>query len=268
VNYQMRVIKRSPQSFDSALSTIYALAYCISLCSIVILPLTWIDIAKRSLVLKRSQTSLVIGWSIISVLVVLVMELPFFILTTLRFRMEASRWSLAVSIGWVIIFTSIIVLNSFALILITRIKRTQEPESGTTTGMLRLMRRIQISSIQLVIASVCSLFLSFLYHFRAIRGYYQDPRCFADWIDLAFRCSQFPIQYSVMVAIWFVAPSAYSLMKDPSIADVSSGSRNKTVNNISPEASRHVAAQNDEEVKLGDGDFSSSASSSNMIAKT
>jgi len=267
VEIQGRLLRRMPQAFDYAVFVLFTLAFCISLCSIVILPLTWIDIAKRSLVLKKSQTSLVIGWSIVSVLVVLAMELPFCILSIERFRTEGLKWSLAVSIGYTIIFTSVFVLNSIALILITRIKRTQE-SSGMTAGMLNFMRRIQISSFQLAITSVLSVGFAFFYYLRMKRGVYDDPRCAVDGIDVAFRCSQFTVLYSVMVAIWFVAPSAYSLRESSAITEPSSASKTKAATtNISPEASRQDVTVNDETTTTL-ADSSSSSLLSGRIVQT
>jgi hypothetical protein len=39
-------LKRSTQQLESATSTVFALAYCLSTCTIVVLPLTWIDVSE------------------------------------------------------------------------------------------------------------------------------------------------------------------------------------------------------------------------------
>jgi magnesium-transporting ATPase (P-type) len=151
------------------------------------------------------------GYSMLSVVVLLLVELPFYVLIASRYRVEAAIWSLAIVIGWGVIFGSIILLNLLAFLRITQMKRIQSilpnADNPESLGMQRMMTRIQITAGQIVLGALGALITSSFFQVRSRRGFYSDPRCYFDWNDFAFRISMFFVQYVCAVAIWFVAPS-------------------------------------------------------------
>ena len=145
---------------------------------------------------------------------VLLIEVPFYVLTAYKFRSEANMWSLAVIIGYAIIFVSVILLNSMAFLRVTQIKRTQSctiihaEQNTEAIRIQRLMSRIQKCAAQLIVAALGALVLGSLFYVRSQREFYTDPRCYLDSIDIAFRTSMMFVLYGCAVAIWFVAPCA------------------------------------------------------------
>jgi magnesium-transporting ATPase (P-type) len=173
-------------------------------------------IGRRSLHLKNSETSVVLGYSIVCVIVILLVELPFYVLISSRFRSEAAIWSLAIVIGWYFIYTSICLLNSFAFFSITRIKRSQSVnpiEVPDASAMSNFLRRIQLASGQLVIVSPVIMGLTTCFLYRSRRGFYSDPRCYWDSLDVAFRLTMWFVEYTCALALWFIAPTARSAMR-------------------------------------------------------
>ena len=150
--------------------------------------------------------------SILIVLIALILELPFYLLSSRMFRSDAADWSVELEVIWSVIFGIIILLNITAFFKIAQIKyswRITEPKND----MKKFLNRIQIAAVNIIVSCVFIIALIYFFDEHSIRGLYSDPRCYLDGVDIAYRCSMFWFEYGCAVAVWFVAPSACCAIK-------------------------------------------------------
>ena len=148
--------------------------------------------------------------SIVIVIVVLAVELPFSVLAVRDFRAQAIQWAPEVEISWAVILGIIIVLNLMAFGWISYLKVLQFGSSSSIESnkeMFKILTRIQVAAVYIIISCACSIASMFFFGARSQRGVYSDPRCFLDGVDIAYRLSTLFFQFSCAVAIWFIAPS-------------------------------------------------------------
>jgi hypothetical protein len=211
-----REFRRNYAPLEYTAGAFAALGYCVSILSIVILPLAWLDIARQSLKLQKSQVTLVIAWSSIFILLIIMVEVPLYVLAASNFRSEAIKYVLAQIIVWSITLGSIAIINLFAFIKVTRIKQMygmnvapgSHDRSQEMSSMVRMLTRIQRTSWQLGLLSLLILATLLFSYFRSRRGVYTDPRCYVEAADVLVRCSVLALAYTCGVAVWFVAPTA------------------------------------------------------------
>jgi len=154
--------------------------------------------------------------TVLIALIIVAMQLPFYVLAASRYRDYAPTYVLAIVIAWIVIFPFVIFLNLVALIRIRRVSKPS-PQIAENNGQVddsannksrQLLHRIQISAVNIIIACAATLALTVFNIPRSQRGLTSDPRCYFDAVDICFRFSMFSVLYGCGVALWFLAPSA------------------------------------------------------------
>ena len=161
---------------------------------------------------------MVIGISIFSVVIILLVEVPLYVLAVSNYRSQVIAYTYAEIIVWGITYGVTILLNLIAFIRITMMKHSTAVSSTNVSSndrrgsnsnvMMRFLSRIRWAAGQLILASLVILVTIIFSYARATRGEYSDPHCYVDPADVLVHITVLAIVYSNAVAVWFVSPSA------------------------------------------------------------
>jgi len=214
--------KRVPQLLDNANVATSSIGYCLSICSIVLLPLTWLDLALRSIRMRSSRVLLIIVFSVVFTIITLGVQLPLSLVSISNYRgVSSGILAKDVAIAWIVILTAILGVNLAALIKVSMLYNSTRNSSSTCpdrrgrqTIIHKLLRRIQVAAVQLCFASIATMVSFCVFGFLRLappRIYYSDPRCFWDYQNLVWRFGRLFVLYGCTVCVWFVFEPVWSI---------------------------------------------------------
>jgi ABC-type glycerol-3-phosphate transport system permease component len=201
-----RKIRRISQQVEFAASATYGLAFCLSKCTLIVLPLTWIDVAKRSNALQEVQARRTIRLSLLAFVMIVVVELPMNIIEAGYYNAESPPWTIASIIIWGTICALTVVLTLTAGYKVSRVRKQYDSRASESQKRIsNALTRIQRTSLQLVTADLVTLVFMIIGSFRTRRTLYSDPKCYVDYTDVVFRMSILISIYMSHIAVKYLA---------------------------------------------------------------
>jgi hypothetical protein len=210
-----RELRRIPPAIEYVRNSMFSLGYCLTMGVAVVLPLIWLDLAEGALKLRRSQAKAITLFSVFFLLLLIIFQVPLYILVASSELLKSNNWSFAVIGLWSVVNFFVIILNILALIRVTKARRNS---SHLDQRIDKLMSRIQITSVQLIILAVATVILLSYFDERLRRGFYSQPDCYLDGSDVAIRLARATLLYNCALALWFITP--YIEKKAPDVREV------------------------------------------------
>jgi len=205
-----RAIRRMPQSFDSAVFILNGLGGCLGICSVVVLPLAWIELANRGLRLRKTAVITVNLWVLAFTLVLLCVQLPLYVLSAHNFRVQALKWVEILAIVWYIVLGSTAFANIIAFAAMTRLQRRRlaGPASNSKSKVDLIIDRIQKTSFALVILIIINIVILWYLVQGFGRTIVSNPQCYVDPPNFAIRLSVMFRTLLLVPCLWFIEPIA------------------------------------------------------------
>jgi hypothetical protein len=117
-----RLLKRSAQSVETTQSVFMALAGCVGICSLFMLPLAWIQIAQRAVRLKKQIILAVQVWAVFFVLVLLCVQFPLYMLATADFRSDIQIYGTITLDVWYAVLSFCAFANLVAFVKMSKVR--------------------------------------------------------------------------------------------------------------------------------------------------
>jgi hypothetical protein len=137
-------------------------------------------------------------------MIMLVLQLPFLLVFVSGNRATSVRnWKIPVSIAWSIIFAILSSLNILVLVKIVALKRSQT--LNDRAPIRELLARMQVTAMLLTVSSLGVFVTLGILTVTAVRGYYDDPRCYLDSAFVAVRTARIFLIFAAGVCLWFVS---------------------------------------------------------------
>jgi hypothetical protein len=217
-----RQLKRSPLMTEQSVNIFLGLSAALGTAAITVLPLAWIDIAQRALKLRNKATIAINVLTFVLVILILLVVFPFYIVAGAYrdFPLIAFYWSNIILYSWYAILSVICLINLLALVKMNQLSMVHnESKRNTTQGKEedkfdKVIFRIKMTAIINAVISMVIVGLLVGSANRVLRGFYTDPRCDVDLLDLQFRLLVLIAICWYGIGLWFIVPSTVKRIQD------------------------------------------------------